>query len=235
MDLFVLYKILDKITPRVINRRIVDLFSCFFSSFKLQKLLISHFPQSKLLRQIFIYSFLEPTGKRGWVLAPSSMVYLSELVIKEKPGLIVECGTGRGHSLAALLCGLLANGLGRIVSLEHNKKFVEKSTKKFSNYLKWVCIKHTPLLEDNSYNYIPDSEIDLLLVDGPPGCLKNGRLNTMRSLIPYLSDNGIVLLDDVVRKEEKEALKTISEEFSMSSKILNKGNAIGILKKRPNV
>jgi predicted O-methyltransferase YrrM len=229
------YKLIDKIdtfVPRFILRRIVDVYSYIGHSCEVQKLIIPYLADSSFLRLLFNFFFLERTGYRAWGISPKTTFFLTDLVLKLRPKTIVDCGTGRGISLAAELCGLLSNRFGRIISLEHQPKFAIEAKKKFVNYRNLVSIKCVPLRKDNSYKFIPNSQVDLIVVDGPPGYLSNGRLNTMRHLIPSLSPKGVLLLDDVIRESEKSAAKSICKEFNMSMKIIKVGNYIAILKNK---
>lgn len=218
--------------PRWLSRRLLDIFSYISQSSEIRNMLTAYLPYSNIRRQLFNFSFLERTGNRGWGFAPQSMTFLTDLVREVRPKLIIDCGTGKGNSLAAELCGVLSNGLGKVISLDHQIKFVAEAKKKFASYNKWISIKYIPLRSDNSYNFTPDSLIDLLVVDGPPGYLKNGRLNTMRHLIPYLSSQGVIVLDDIERKEEQKAVESVCREFSLFSEILNIGRQIDIMRHR---
>ncbi|MGY0618350.1 class I SAM-dependent methyltransferase [Lysobacter sp. A378] len=152
----------------------------------------------------------------GWaVSAPTLTALLKE--IGRNPGVenVVECGSGA----STIWCGLACRkrGHGHVYALEHDPKFAEVTRKYITrNGLDpWVTVVDAPLIpyvvEGVEYRWYSLQEIegvekiDLLFVDGPPG--ETGpmaRYPAFQLLAPRLSENAWVVLDDTVRKEERD-------------------------------
>lgn len=195
-----------------------------------QRLLALAAPYCSLCRALFNRSFIDLSKKTGWGVHPQSMYLITRLVRQNRPQLIVDCGTGLGHSLAAELCGILANRSGRVISLEHDSQYAPQAQAKFKGWSA-VSIVVVPLTPDNAYDFEPDSPIDMLVVDGPPMVLTDGRLNTIRHFIPFLADNGIILLDDVAREQEQQVVQKLIEAYGLQVEIIPEGHHIALLRK----
>lgn len=196
-----------------------------------RRLLALAAPYCPLCRVLFNRSFIDLTKKTGWGVHPQSMHLIMRIVRQHRPQLIVDCGTGLGHSLAAELCGILANRGGRIISLEHDAQYAPIAQAKFSGWGA-VSIIVVPLTPTNAYDFEPDSLIDLLVVDGPPMALTNGRLNTIRHFMPFLSEKGAILLDDLEREIEQQVVQTLVAEFGLQVEVIPEGHHMAILRKR---
>ena len=64
------------------------------------------------------------------------------------------------------------------------------------------------------YDFVPDENIDLLLVDGPPSDIqKDSRYPALPLLFENLSDNILLVLDDTVRDDEKRIISNWINEY----------------------
>lgn len=195
-----------------------------------RRLLAVATPFCPFCRKLFNRSFIDLTKKAGWGVHPQSMHFITRLVRQHHPQLIVDCGTGLGHSLAAELCGILSNKGGRVISLEHDSQYAPQAQAKFKGW-DAVSIVVVPLKPDNAYDFQPESPIDLLVVDGPPMALTNGRLNTIRHFMPFLAEKGIILLDDLGREQEQQIVQTVVGEFGLQVEVIPEGHHMAILRK----
>jgi hypothetical protein len=61
---------------------------------------------------------------------------------------------------------------------------------------------------------LPDLEIDLLVVDGPPGALRPlARYPAGPRLLPRLASGALVFVDDAIRVDETEMVRRWMSEF----------------------
>lgn len=161
---------------------------------------------------------------RGWAISPDFGVLLISEVLKNKPQVIVELGSGTSTLLAAYC--LEKTGHGRIISLDHDLHFCEQSRGTIHTHKlgETATIVHAPLkqvnLNEKSWDWYdtahldPDVKIDLLVVDGPPGQIqKISRYPALPLLHEYFSDEAVILLDDAGRPDEQTILDMWAREF----------------------
>ena len=154
---------------------------------------------------------LPPT--RGWVGSPDFLAKISELIIKKKPSLILE--TGSGVSTIVIGAALEANKKGKVISLDHNEfhSKVTKSNIELNDIVDQTEVMFSGLVEYDingqnwkwyDTNLLEFSEkIDMLIIDGPPGSTQSlARYPAVPLLHHYFSDKMIILLDDANRKDE---------------------------------
>lgn len=163
-------------------------------------------------------------GFRGYAISPDAVNEIAFLIKKNRPNLILELGSGLS---TILIANMLKNiGNGKLISIEHDKKYLEKTR----DYLKihglndFVELIYAPLeeIDLNGKKFIWYSlenlknikDVDLLIVDGPPGNVcEMARFPAMPVLYDRLSKNALVVLDDMVRKDEQEMLKRWVEMY----------------------
>jgi len=154
----------------------------------------------------------------GYAISPDTANEIAFLIKKEKPNLILELGSGLSTVIIAMI--LKKIGHGKLVSVEHDKKYLDKTREylEIHGLSQLVKLIHAPLKEIHVGGrkflwYTPESfksvrDIDMLIVDGPPGnTCKLARFPAMPVLYEKLSKNAIVVIDDMVRKDEQEMLK----------------------------
>lgn len=175
-----------------------------------------------------LYNYLEintplpETG--GWAAHPDFLKKIAETILLKRPNFIVEASSG----VSSIIIGycLKKIGKGKVISLEHDLLYFEKSkllikkhelenfveivysplTNHQINNKKWIwydidCLKSQPI-------------IDMIVVDGPPYYIQDlSRYPVIPLLYDKMNDNSILILDDGVRDEEKEITKRWEEEF----------------------
>jgi predicted O-methyltransferase YrrM len=149
---------------------------------------------------------------RGIAASPDLLVYLHQTVRRRQPELILECGSGL--STLVMAHALRSNGTGRVVALEHSEKYRDLTMEwaRDQEVEQWLDVRLAPLvpvtLEGEEWPWystevLPDGEIDLLFVDGPPGeTTLNARFPAFPILVGRLSSEAMVILDDSSRVEE---------------------------------
>jgi predicted O-methyltransferase YrrM len=169
---------------------------------------------------------------RGWAASPDFLKRLAEVVLHEKPNLVVEASSGVS-TLVIAYC-LKQTGKGRVVSLEHEAKFALKSQTllAFHGLADTATIVHAPLLESkiNGQQWLwydtdklkIDQPIDLLVVDGPPENIqKLSRYPALPLLNDQLRNGSIILMDDGRREDETAIVGLWEKEFRITTEFLD--------------
>ncbi len=150
----------------------------------------------------------------NWSAAPDFLNMVSEYCLSNKPQTIVECSSGTSSLVLSRCCQL--NGIGHVYSLENGEEFVRQTKQQLDDFfLSEFCdVIHSPLqdisLGDEIYqwytfNKLPEAEIDLLVIDGPPGFLqKNSRYPALPVLSKQMAEHCTIFLDDAAREDEQE-------------------------------
>jgi len=116
---------------------------------------------------------------RGWAASPDLLVVLVDLVITERPSLVVECGSGASTLWLAL--AMRRFGIdGRIIALDHDPVFGGRTRDLLARHdvRDLAEVRDAPLesfsLDGETYAWYARrawedlAGIDLLFVDGPP-------------------------------------------------------------------
>ncbi len=155
-----------------------------------------------------------------WALSPDTAGYLINLIEQKKPRVMLELGSGVSTIMAGYVMKEI--GIGKIVSLDAEKEFLQKTKilTEIHGLQKEIELIHAPLeylnLSDwegywyklDVFTKFTEQQVDLLLIDGPPtttGPL--ARYPALPMLEKYLSSDAIILFDDAERSEEKEILR----------------------------
>jgi predicted O-methyltransferase YrrM len=160
---------------------------------------------------------LPPT--RGWAASPDLLMLLVDLVITERPSLVVECGSGASTLWIAL--AMRRFGIdGRIVSLEHDPDFGGKTRDFLARHkvLDLVEVRDAPLesfsIDGANYPWYASrawadlTGIDLLFVDGPPAATGHqARYPGLPLLSKSLSPAATIVLDDLIVPDMREVLR----------------------------
>ncbi|WP_250562432.1 class I SAM-dependent methyltransferase [Sphaerisporangium fuscum] len=153
---------------------------------------------------------------RGWAASPDVLRLLIERIAVDRPGLVVECGSG--SSSVWLGYAVQRSGGGRVVALEHDERFAETSRDLVAAHglQDVVEIRHAPLTPWTSEeaetipwydtSAVSDlTEIGLVFVDGPPGATDPlVRYPAVPVLLPRCADGAWIVLDDTARPAERE-------------------------------
>lgn len=156
---------------------------------------------------------------RGWAASPDLLMVLVDVTMKERPALVVECGSGASTlwlALAMRRCGID----GRVIALDHDPVFAGKTRDFLARHD--VCdlaeVRDAPLesfsLDGETYSWYPRRawedlrRIDLLFVDGPPASTGDqARYPALPLLGPALSPDATVVLDDLVVPDMQQVLR----------------------------
>ena len=153
----------------------------------------------------------------GWQLSSQAMQEVVRHVLVDQPKLVVECGSGA--STMWIGRALRRVGDGRVVALENSADWVGIVTGLLHpEGLTNVEVRHAPMEpievaghQEQWYSatVLADvEEIDLLLVDGPPGRTnKLARYPAVPALRDKLRPGATIMLDDCHRRDEKETLR----------------------------
>ena len=176
----------------------------------------------------FLYNYLEikqplpETG--GWAAHPDFLKKIAEVILLKKPQFIVEASSG----ISSVIIGYCFKkiGKGKVISLEHDVQYVEKSKNLITKHglEAYVTIVYAPLktYDINGKDWIwyeidsldKEIKIDMIVVDGPPYYIQDlSRYPVIPLLYDSMSDNSILILDDGVRDEEREITRRWEEEF----------------------
>jgi len=150
---------------------------------------------------------------RSWAASPDLLLTISEIVKKNRPGLVVELGSGISTLVTA------KSGARKIVSIDNSDAWGAKTVALLKEHkVRGVDVRIAPLrpYANGSEWYDLDAikdlkKIDLLIVDGPPGS-KNpeARYPALQQFKDKLSPAAIVVIDDVNREGERK----LAEDFA---------------------
>jgi predicted O-methyltransferase YrrM len=170
---------------------------------------------------------------RGWAASPDLLLALVDLVITDRPSLIVECGSGASTLWLAL--ALRRFGIdGRIIALDHDPVFSGRTRDFLARHdvLDLAEVRDAPLesfsLDGETYAWYARTAwedlagIDLLFVDGPPAATGHqARYPALPLLNKSLSPNATIVLDDLIVPDMREVLpRWLDADPGFSSEIL---------------
>jgi predicted O-methyltransferase YrrM len=170
---------------------------------------------------------------RGWAASPDLLVVLVDLVIAERPSLIVECGSGASTLWLALAMRRFEID-GRIIALDHDPGFGGKTRGLLARHDvgDLAGVRDAPLesfsLDGETYSWYARrawedlTGIDLLFVDGPPATTGHqARYPALPLLSGSLSPVVTVVLDDLVVPDMQKVLRLWLDAYpDFSSEIL---------------
>jgi predicted O-methyltransferase YrrM len=170
---------------------------------------------------------------RGWAASPDLLLVLVDLVITERPSLILECGSGVSTLWLAL--ALRRFGIdGRIIALDHDPVFCGRTRDFLGRHdvLDLAEVRDAPLesfsLDGETYSWYARTAwedlvgIDLLFVDGPPAATGHqARYPALPLLNKSLSPIATIVLDDLIVPDMLEVLpRWLDADPGFSSEIL---------------
>lgn len=160
----------------------------------------------------------------GWAIEPVALEHILHMVCRDRPSLIVECGSGVSTIWLAIVAKRYG---GRVIALEHQRKYADQTRLDLTAHgLASIAeVRDAPLenmdVAGKSFKWYSaaawDSlrDIDLLLVDGPPKATgPQARYPALPLLSSRLSAQACIVIDDVHRKEEREILSLWNEQLS---------------------
>jgi predicted O-methyltransferase YrrM len=156
---------------------------------------------------------------RGWAASPDLLVVLVDLVITERPSLVVECGSGASTLWLALAMRRFDID-GRIIALDHDPVFGGKTRDFLARHdvRDLAEVRDAPLesfsLDGETYSWYARrawenlTGIDLLFVDGPPATTGHqARYPALPLLSGSLSPVATAVLDDLVVPDMQKVLR----------------------------
>ena len=156
---------------------------------------------------------------RVWAASPDLLLVLVDLVITERPSLVVECGSGASTLWLAL--AMRRFGIdGRIIALDHDPVFGGKTRDLLARHdvRDLAEVRDAPLesftLDGETYSWYARrawedlTGIDLLFVDGPPATTGHqARYPALPLLSGSLSPVATAVLDDLVVPDMQNVLR----------------------------
>ena len=156
---------------------------------------------------------------RVWAASPDLLLVLVDLVIAERPSLVVECGSGASTLWLALAMRKFAID-GRIIALDHDPVFGSKTRGFLARHdvADLAEVRDAPLesfsLDGETYSWYARRAwedlkgIDLLFVDGPPATTGHqARYPALPLLAGSLSPVATAVLDDLIVPDMQKVLR----------------------------
>ncbi|MDR1104049.1 MAG: glycosyltransferase [Endomicrobium sp.] len=197
-----------------------------------------------LSKRLKIKNSLPPM--RNWAMSPDVLLKLHEYITNAKPKTVLEFGSG--VSTIVICDALSQNNSGRLISIEHLEKFMEETMEVIKNenlslfldlrlaQLKIWTGEHLcnekPVFwyDEKIVDTLDLKEIDLLIIDGPPGNTNPyARYPALPILYKNLSNKVQVWLDDTNRKDEAEIAHAWAEKYKLIPNFFNLEKGLTIL------
>jgi predicted O-methyltransferase YrrM len=160
----------------------------------------------------------------GWAGSPELMMHIVREVLRRRPKVILEAGSGVSTLIHAYVLDKL--GEGAIVSLEHDADFARESTRdlRLHGLERWALVHHAPLVKHRIQGQewlwydmaaLPDDlVIDMLVIDGPPWSTQSlARYPALPLLADRLADGAVIILDDADRAGERAVVARWLREY----------------------
>lgn len=153
---------------------------------------------------------LPPVG--GWALEAATLLRIYDLIVARSPKMVVECGSGT--STVWIAYALRTTGSGRVVALEHDADFAAQTREQLAMHglAEYADVRTAPLVDidvdGKTFSWyqmvsVEDlTDIDLMLVDGPPKATGDDARFPASLLIERLAPGSLVVVDDADRPDE---------------------------------
>lgn len=156
----------------------------------------------------------------GWAAPPELALLIINTIEENNYEQVVDIGSGVSSLVAGYALQENNRSKGRVVSIDHDERFYNTTKQLIKEHKleEIVDIRKAPLLiqkvNNNSYSWYDTDqlkdikEIDLLIVDGPPGgTQKNARFLALPLLYDKLKAGSTIILDDYFREDEKHVVE----------------------------
>lgn len=144
----------------------------------------------------------------SWKADTGLLRLLVDHILKHKPRLVVEFGTGASTLIIARALKLA--GGGTLISFDQHADFVEATGKWLADHGLEADLRAVPLRPAPGgwpglwYDHGPlPSDIDLLVVDGPPWTIHPMTRGAAGTLFDNIASGGTIMLDDAARPGER--------------------------------
>lgn len=185
-----------------------------------------------------LFATLEPSHPLprfgGWAASPDFAKEVIDVILTERPSLIVEASSGVSTLIMAYC--LKKVGVGQIISLEHSDEYAEQTRRWLENHglTDFAAVYTAPLrkyeLDGEPWQWydlgavdLPKQNIEMVVIDGPPRLTQRlARFPAFPILRDRLSPNSILMLDDGNRTDEQQIVRIWAKiESSLECKFLN--------------
>jgi len=182
---------------------------------------------------------------RVWAASPDLLLVLVDLVIAERPSLVVECGSGASTLWLAL--AMRRFGIdGRIIALDHDPVFGDKTRGLLARHdvADLAEVRDAPLesfsLNGETYSWYARRAwedlkgIDLLFIDGPPAITgQQARYPALPLLAGSLSPVATAVLDDLIVPDMQKVLRLWLDAYpDFDSEMLALEKQAAVLRRR---
>jgi len=182
---------------------------------------------------------------RAWAASPDLLLVLVDLVIAERPSLVVECGSGASTLWLAL--AMRRFGIdGRIIALDHDPVFGDKTRGLLARHdvADLAEVRDAPLesfsLNGETYSWYARRAwedlkgIDLLFIDGPPAITgQQARYPALPLLAGSLSPVATAVLDDLIVPDMQKVLRLWLDAYpDFDSEMLALEKQAAVLRRR---
>jgi len=182
---------------------------------------------------------------RAWATSPDLLLVLVDLVIAERPSLVVECGSGASTLWLAL--AMRRFGIdGRIIALDHDPVFGDKTRGLLARHdvADLAEVRDAPLesfsLNGETYSWYARRAwedlkgIDLLFIDGPPAVTgQQARYPALPLLAGSLSPVATAVLDDLIVPDMQKVLRLWLDAYpDFDSEMLALEKQAAVLRRR---
>lgn len=172
---------------------------------------------------------------------------LVQHVVEFQPSVILELGSGSSTILIAKSMKKLGLRDYEHISIDHEIRYLNqtKLLAELNGVSDRITFAECPLeeLPDSKtqwygqlLNHLEGKKIDLLIVDGPPGPIQtDSRYPALPMLLPFLSSNCTIFLDDTSRHDEESIAKRWADSFQdFELELVKEGHGHAILTRRTN-
>jgi predicted O-methyltransferase YrrM len=180
----------------------------------------------------------------GFGMTPATALHVACTVIAQRPALVLELGSGVSTLVIAKALER-AGGAGRLVSVDHLPNYLDETRAllRREGVEHLVDLRVAPLspLRNGARQWydlraFEDlTDVDLLLVDGPPGRLGPlSRYPALPMLAKRLSPSATLLVDDVHRRDERQMLERWARRGGLRMvRLLRGGKGLAVLRLEP--
>ncbi|NCV34999.1 MAG: class I SAM-dependent methyltransferase [Actinobacteria bacterium] len=183
---------------------------------------------------INLLDFKSPIPRtRGFAASPDLLLEIYRLIMKYRPKLIVELGSGL--STLVIAKSVQQTNDSKVVSIDHSLDYLNETTRLLNEHeIDSVELIHAPIdMTTNWYStkWLTElKEIDLLVIDGPPKALgENVRSGALDFFLNRLSPNAVVVIDDAYRPGESKLASDFATKMPLHNLVVldhEKGTAL---------
>jgi predicted O-methyltransferase YrrM len=188
-----------------------------------------------------------PIDTGGWSLSAETCERLVHEIMEREPHTILECGSGASTALMAT-CLKKYNIEGQVFALDHKPQFARATRRLLARHKveELATVVTAPLVAHaingdsvEWYDFAAEEHleqpIDLLLVDGPPGSSgPMARWPAVPLLKGYLATDGLILLDDGDRPDERASAQDWAERLGAEATLCGQRRPYWVLDGQSN-